>query len=199
MCVSACWGALIYCHCWIQQPHSVRGDAASTRMIFSPLNTFYGEFSCQHMGSACFYSFQTALLSSAVSFISRLLESSREMKAGAGVLARRCLAERAVFSLLFTEEPRQENDSPLSIMNLAEHLKHLLAAGAPSSCKMERVAVTGGRTTGSSVQFSATLRLTGMRAPMARKAEESSGCIAGLHRLACVKPGLFPPLCVPRP
>lgn len=98
---------------------SFRGDAASTRMIFSPLNAFYGELFCQHMGSACFYSFQTVLLSSAASFILKLLESSREMKAGAGVLARRCLAERAVFSLLFTEEPRQENDSPLSIMNLA--------------------------------------------------------------------------------
>lgn len=95
------------------------------------------------MGSACFYSFQTVLLSSAASFIPKLLESSREMKAGAGVLARHCLAERAVFSLLFTEEPCQENDSPLSIVNLAEHLKHLLAAGAPGSCKMERVAVTG--------------------------------------------------------
>lgn len=112
-------------------------------MIFSPLNAFYGELCCQHMGSACFYSFQTVLLSSAASFIPKLLESSREMKAGAGVLARPCLAERAVFSLLFTEEPCQENDSPLSIVNLAEHLKHLLAAGAPGSCKMERVAVTG--------------------------------------------------------
>lgn len=148
-------------HYWIQQPFSFRGDAASTRMIFPLLNAFYGELSCQHMGSACFYSFQTALLSSAASFIPKLLESSREMKAGAGVLARHCLAKRAVFSLLFTEEPRQENDSPLSIMNLAERLRHLLTASVPGSCKMERAAVTRGRTTGSSVQFFATNRLLG--------------------------------------
>lgn len=159
VCVSACWGGNDLLHCWIQQPLSFRGDAASTRMIFSPLNAFYGELSCQHMGSACFYSFQTALLSSAASFIPKLLESSREMKAGAGVLARHCLAKQAVFSLLFAEEPRQENDSPLSIMNLAERLRHLLTASVPGSCKMERAAVTRGRTTGSSVQFFATNRL----------------------------------------
>lgn len=33
------------------------------------------------MGSACFYSFQTALLSRAASFILKLFESSREVKA----------------------------------------------------------------------------------------------------------------------
>lgn len=48
------------------------------------------------------------------------------MKAGAGVLAQRCLAERAVFPLLFSEQARQENDSTLSIINLSEHLNHLL-------------------------------------------------------------------------
>lgn len=79
------------------------------------------------MGSTCFYSFQTVLLSSAASFISKLLESSGEMKAEAGVLARRWLAEQAVFPMLFTEEARQENDSTLSIINLAEHVNHLLA------------------------------------------------------------------------
>lgn len=64
----------------------------------------------------------------------------------------------------------------------------------PGSCKMERMAVTRRRTTGSSVQFSAALRLTGMRAgalrshaQWARRAEESSGCIAGLCRPACVR------------
>ena len=186
--VFACWGKLIYCHCWLQQCCSFGGGAVSAKIrFFFPLNAFYGELSCQHMGSAFFYSFQTALLSSTASFISKLLESSGEMKAGAGVLAQCCLAERTVFPLFFTKEARQENDSTLSIIKLAEHLNHLLAIrcqgpkATPSSCKMERMAATCRRTTGSSVQFSAALWLTRMHAGAVRLVGKESGGELGLH------------------
>lgn len=100
------------------------------------------------MGSACFYSFQTVLLSSAASFISELLESSREMKAGAGVLALRCLAEQLYFPCCSPRRHARKMIQPFPLLTLQNNstTSLLLGASAPgpplSNCKMERMAAT---------------------------------------------------------
>lgn len=155
--------------------------------VFSPLNAFYGDLSCQHMGSTCFYSFQTALLSSPASLY---LEALGEQwgNEGRSWWPGPALPGRASWiSPIFY--PGGMNDSTLPVTNLAEHLTHLLAAwyqcpeatpwqpvrwrGQPKDCRLEYAIL--GRT------------LAGPGAPWARRAMESWGCAAGLCGPARVK------------